>query len=155
MPIAWWWCSPLFLDPSDGVFGRFDLAAFCGCRTLYFCLFVLFEVQGLWHLTKCNDTSSSLQIAMMGGNVAVSDAQEEEAARAQGAAGDMKGPKPPTASKAMGVDEFLEKGVGGALLPRKQQDRKDKEKKKRALGQSSIGSWKTEAEMALRQQFDS
>jgi len=98
---------------------------------------------------------TAAQIAMMGGNVAVSEAQEEEAAGAQGAAGDMKGPKPPSASKAMGVDEFLEKGVGGALLPRKQQDRKDKEKKKRALGQSSIGSWKTEAEMALRQQFDS
>ena len=31
---------PLFLDPSDGVFGRFDLAALCGCRTLNFCLFV-------------------------------------------------------------------------------------------------------------------
>ena len=30
---------PLFLDPSDGVFGRFDLAALCGCRTLNFCLF--------------------------------------------------------------------------------------------------------------------
>ena len=25
---------------SDGVFGRFDLAALCGCRTLNFCLFV-------------------------------------------------------------------------------------------------------------------
>ena len=31
---------PLFLDPSAGVFGRFDLAALCGCRTLNFCLFV-------------------------------------------------------------------------------------------------------------------
>ena len=31
---------PLFLDPSDGAFGRFDLAALCGCRTLNFCLFV-------------------------------------------------------------------------------------------------------------------
>ena len=31
---------PLFLDPSDGVFGRFDLAALCGCRTLNFCLFL-------------------------------------------------------------------------------------------------------------------
>ena len=31
---------PLFLDPSDGVFGRFDLAALCGCRTLNSCLFV-------------------------------------------------------------------------------------------------------------------
>jgi hypothetical protein len=45
--------------------------------------------------------------------------------------------------------------VGGALLPRKHQDRKNKEQKKRALGQSAIGSWKTEAEMALRQQYDS
>ena len=34
---------PLFLDPSDGAFGRFDLAALCGCRTLNFCLFVLFD----------------------------------------------------------------------------------------------------------------
>ena len=34
--------SKLFLDPSDGVFGRFDLAALCGCRTLNFCLFVCF-----------------------------------------------------------------------------------------------------------------
>ena len=34
---------PLFLDPSDGVFGRFDLAALCGCRTLNFCLFVCFD----------------------------------------------------------------------------------------------------------------
>ena len=25
---------------SDGVFGRFDLAALCGCHTLNFCLFV-------------------------------------------------------------------------------------------------------------------
>ena len=31
---------PLFLDPSDGVFGRFDLAAPCGCHTLNVCLFV-------------------------------------------------------------------------------------------------------------------
>ena len=31
---------PLFLDPSDGAFGRFDLAALCGCRTLNFCLFL-------------------------------------------------------------------------------------------------------------------
>ena len=32
--------AKLMLDPSDGVFGRFDLAALCGCRTLNFCLFV-------------------------------------------------------------------------------------------------------------------
>ena len=33
--------NPLFLDPSDGVFGRFDLAALCGCCTLNVCLFVI------------------------------------------------------------------------------------------------------------------
>ena len=29
--------NPLCLDPSDGVFGRFDLAALCGCHTLNVC----------------------------------------------------------------------------------------------------------------------
>ena len=33
---------PLFLDPSDGAFGRFDLAALCGCRTLNFVCFFVF-----------------------------------------------------------------------------------------------------------------
>ena len=37
---------PLFLDPSDGAFGRFDLAALCGCRTLNF-LFVCSPEQGI------------------------------------------------------------------------------------------------------------
>jgi hypothetical protein len=57
-------------------------------------------------------------------------------------------------SKAMGVEEFLEKGVGGASLPRKRQDRKEQEKEKRGKGQSSHSHWKSEAEMALRQQYD-
>jgi len=30
--------NPLCLDPSDGVFGRFDLAALCGCHTILKCL---------------------------------------------------------------------------------------------------------------------
>lgn len=59
------------------------------------------------------------------------------------------------ATKAMGVTEFMDKGVGGAQLPRNRQDRKDKEKSKRAMGQSSHASWKSEAEMVLRQQYDS
>ena len=37
-----WWCRCLQLFRSDGAFGRFDLAALCGCRTLNFCLFVKF-----------------------------------------------------------------------------------------------------------------
>lgn len=76
---------------------------------------------------------TAAQIAMMGGDV------KEKA-------------KQPTG--AMPVGEFLNKG-GAAALPRKAQDRKDKEKRKRELGQSAIGTWKTEAEMALRQQYDS
>ena len=28
--------NPLCLDPSEDVFGRFDLAALCGCNTLMF-----------------------------------------------------------------------------------------------------------------------
>ena len=53
----------------------------------------------------------------------------------------------------MGVTDFLEKG-GGAALPRQQQDRKDREKNKRMKGQSPHASWKSEAEMVLRQQYD-
>ncbi|KAL3146764.1 hypothetical protein ABBQ38_014748 [Trebouxia sp. C0009 RCD-2024] len=55
---------------------------------------------------------------------------------------------------AMGVQDFLDKGPGGAQLPRKKQDRKDMEKSKRERGQSSHAAWKTEAEMVLRQQYD-
>ena len=32
----------IVLDPSDGVFGRFDLAALCGCHTLNVCCLLLF-----------------------------------------------------------------------------------------------------------------
>eukprot|EP01025_Chloroclados_australasicus_P043641 TRINITY_DN4681_c0_g2_i1.p2 TRINITY_DN4681_c0_g2~~TRINITY_DN4681_c0_g2_i1.p2 ORF type:complete len:233 (+),score=39.90 TRINITY_DN4681_c0_g2_i1:117-815(+) len=55
---------------------------------------------------------------------------------------------------AMEVSEFLNKGVGGAQLPRKNQDRKEREKNKRSIGQSCASTWKSEAEMVLRQQYD-
>lgn len=55
---------------------------------------------------------------------------------------------------AMGVQDFLDRGHGGAQLPRKKQDRKDMEKSKRDRGQSSHAAWKSEAEMVLRQQYD-
>ena len=42
--------NPLFLDPSDGVFGRFDLAALCGCHTLGVC-YVMFCCRS--SLRKC------------------------------------------------------------------------------------------------------
>mmetsp|Transcript_17086 Transcript_17086/g.43824 ORF Transcript_17086/g.43824 Transcript_17086/m.43824 type:complete len:232 (+) Transcript_17086:447-1142(+) len=94
---------------------------------------------------KGNDEGSMYSeaaIALMGGNVDKAEGSRQ--------AGDKrKGP-----SAAMPVQDFLEKGVGGAALPRKRQDRKDKEKSKRQMGQSSIGEWKTEAEMVLRQQYD-
>lgn len=53
------------------------------------------------------------------------------------------------------MSEFLNKGVGAVQLPRKNADRKDKEKDKRMRGQSTHSHWKSEAEMVLRQQFDS
>ena len=59
------------------------------------------------------------------------------------------------ASKAMDVKDFLAQGNAGAQLPRQQQGKKDREKSKRMLGQSSHSVWKSEAEMVLRQQFDS
>jgi len=63
-------------------------------------------------------------------------------------------------ARPMAVSEFLAKGPGGALLPRKLgkqgQDRMDQEKKKRGAGQNGRDSteWKSEAEMAMRQQYD-
>ena len=62
-------------------------------------------------------------------------------------------------SKSMDVAEFLAKGPGGALLPRKKggNDRMEQEKKKRLAAQNGRDSreWKSEAEMVLRQQYDS
>jgi hypothetical protein len=60
---------------------------------------------------------------------------------------------PKKSTKAMCVEDFLA-NEGGAQLPRKKQDRKIREKSKRALGQSSHSQWKSEAEMVLRQQYD-
>lgn len=84
---------------------------------------------------------------MMGGNV---ENMLDGSSEAVGGGKAARGP----ATKPMAVTEFLDKGVGGAQLPRKQQDRKDKEKLKRAAGQSTHSQWKSEAEMVLRQQYD-
>eukprot|EP00882_Tetradesmus_deserticola_P009346 GHRQ01009859.1.p3 GENE.GHRQ01009859.1~~GHRQ01009859.1.p3 ORF type:complete len:141 (+),score=52.12 GHRQ01009859.1:686-1108(+) len=95
--------------------------------------------------TEATQQYTAAQIAMMGGNVEqlLQDAQEQGGKAARG-----------PATKPMPVNEFLDKGLGGAQLPRKQQDRKDKEKLKRAAGQSTHAQWKSEAEMVLRQQYD-
>lgn len=91
--------------------------------------------------------SCMLQIAMMGGNVEhMLDGSSDPVSSSKAA----RGPS----TKPMPVKDFLDKGLGGAQLPRKQQDRKDKEKLKRAAGQSTHSQWKSEAEMVLRQQFD-
>lgn len=66
----------------------------------------------------------------------------------------LKGTKKKGPTRAMPVSDFLAKGEGGVQLPRNKQDRKDKEKEKRAKGQSSVHGWKSEAEMVLRQQYD-
>lgn len=84
--------------------------------------------------------ATAVQIAMLGG--------------VPGGAGQKESGKGQKRTAAMPVEEFLEKGVGGALLPRKRQERKDREKEKRAKGQSTHAEWKSEAEMVLRQQYD-
>lgn len=102
-------------------------------------------------------TYGAVQIAMMGGTLA--EGKQDAAQQPPRKPGPQLEPAPQRSARtpgtqAMGVSEFLGKGVGGAQLPRKQQDRKLKEQKKRELGQSAIGSWKTEAEMLLRQTYD-
>lgn len=91
---------------------------------------------------------------MMGGNVSdkmVAGIGAAGAAAPPGGKGGAGGP--PT--KPMEVSAFLDKGLGAAQLPRKGRDRVEREKDKRAKGQSTHASWKSEAEMVLRQQFDS
>jgi hypothetical protein len=41
LSVSGWVIAPSVLVPSDGVFGRFDLVALCGCHTLlmFVCLF--------------------------------------------------------------------------------------------------------------------
>jgi hypothetical protein len=56
-------------------------------------------------------------------------------------------------SKAVAVEAVI--ANPSLQLPRERQERKDREKAKRERGQSAIGSWKSEAEMVLRQQYDS
>jgi hypothetical protein len=94
---------------------------------------------------------------MMGGNVEhLLDDDSGPAAGPTGGTGGAGGSKHDRgpATKAMPVSDFMDRGLGGAVLPRKQQDRKDREKEKRAKGQSTHANWKTEQEMVLRQQYD-
>ena len=56
---------PLFLDPSDGAFGRFDLAALCGCRTLNFCLFVCLTPSTSRYSTNSSFTQISRSTCQM------------------------------------------------------------------------------------------
>ncbi|KAG1657958.1 hypothetical protein FOA52_004729 [Chlamydomonas sp. UWO 241] len=100
---------------------------------------------------EASQAYSAATIALLGGKV------NEDAGGSGGNGGggpsraSEAGPRVPSAP--MPVSEFLNKG-GGQLMPRKAQDRRDKEKDKRLKGQSAIGSWKSEAEMVLRQQYD-
>ncbi len=85
---------------------------------------------------------------MLGGKAAVGSAATARAAGlpgptpAPGAGPAHPGRGAPT--RPMDVSEFLNKGAGAAQLPRKAQDRKEREKSKRALGQSTHKSWKSE-----------
>jgi hypothetical protein len=94
-----------------------------------------------------------MQIAMMGGSMGdPAPGQGWEAEASLGA--DCNAPQRGAASKAMGVQDFLATG-GSAQLPRQQQAKKERERSKRLRGQSSHQVWKSEAEMVLRQQYDS
>jgi hypothetical protein len=48
--VSGWVVAPSVLNPSDGVFGRFDLVALCGCHTLNVCLFVCLSLSLLFVL---------------------------------------------------------------------------------------------------------
>lgn len=101
---------------------------------------------------------TAAQVALMGGQWRPSAdvGQEEEEAAAPAAPGAARpGGVVKKKTAALPVSDFLDRGVGGAALPRSRQDRKDKEKEKRSRGQSSVSHWKSEAEMVLRQQYDS
>jgi hypothetical protein len=99
------------------------------------------------------DIVLEVQIAMMGGSMGDTAPGQGSDAEAGSGAG-TKAAQRGAPSKAMGVQEFLAKG-GGAQLPRQQQAKKEREKSKRMRGQSSHQVWKSEAEMVLRQQYDS
>jgi len=77
--------------------------------------------------------------------------REEAAAAAAEKEPEDRAPRRPTPAVP------LEKAAANphSSLPRREQERKDREKLKREKGQSSHASWKSEAEMVLRQQFDS
>ena len=57
---------PLFLDPSDGAFGRFDLAALCGCRTLKFLFVCLVLSKKEWKLTLNLGGNSQVRARSLG-----------------------------------------------------------------------------------------
>ena len=93
-------------------------------------------------VSLCNalsDLAATVQIAMMGGGGHVDQKDKAKGARA---------------THATTVEDALAE-PSATQLPRHKQDRKNKEKSKRAMGQSSHSQWKSEAEMVLRQQFDS
>lgn len=80
-------------------------------------------------------------------------AEVAEAAEAAAQAPASAAPRRDFRSKAVAVSEVMANPQ--LNLPRDKQERKDRERAKRERGQSAIGSWKSEAEMVLRQQYDS
>jgi len=68
IPLGWWMVgNPLFLDPSDGVFGRFDLADLLRLphlKYLFVSLFVCLSIHLRLECLACTTYSSSpLEIA--------------------------------------------------------------------------------------------
>lgn len=110
---------------------------------------------------------TAAQVALMGGHWKPSGGDDDinDDGRDTGQLGAPSAALPPgdrtarstrkSATKPMPVSDFLDRGIGGAALPRSRGDRKDREKDKRGKGQSTASHWKSEAEMVLRQQYDS
>ena len=124
-------------------------------------LLVLKQERLLLDMKSASGTGSRVaharQVAMLGGqwDKDTSGSRNGDATLLLGPSAPKAAPwKAPRSSRAMDVADFVNKG-GSAMLPRKQQERREKEKKKRLAGQSAIGSWKSETEMQQRQLYDS
>ncbi|KAF5842324.1 hypothetical protein DUNSADRAFT_7977 [Dunaliella salina] len=152
------------LPPADAVFNQIDWAeATSGTAEPGTTLRPGAVIEGKAKRYKVEEEAapvySDVQVAMLGGHV------KAHAGAQEGKAG-VVGPVGPTAPPGLGAaptkvrtkpeafESFLDKGLGGQQLPRKNQDRKEREKMKREKGQSTHKEWKSEAEMALRQQYD-
>ncbi|MEW5308895.1 MAG: hypothetical protein WDW38_000816 [Sanguina aurantia] len=94
------------------------------------------------------DAYKQAMIALMGGDVADQGGDEG------GGTGSVQAVRGPTPAAGHGQGDASQGKRDRGPSTKPMPDRKDKEKLKREAGQSVHASWKTEAEMVLRQQYD-